>query len=60
VRDGGTWRYVHRDEDGTEYGFHGVFHGRPSLEGIVQTFGTSAPDGICLVVVSRIDRPDPG
>jgi uncharacterized protein YndB with AHSA1/START domain len=38
VRDGGTWRYVHRDADGSEYGFHGVFHGTPSEEGIVQTF----------------------
>jgi uncharacterized protein YndB with AHSA1/START domain len=38
VRDGGTWRYVHQDADGTEYGFHGVFHGTPSVDGIVQTF----------------------
>jgi uncharacterized protein YndB with AHSA1/START domain len=39
VRDGGTWRYIHRDVDGNEYGFHGVFHGAPSPEnGIVQTF----------------------
>ncbi len=37
-RDGGTWRYIHRDTDGAEYGFHGVFHGTPSLDGIVQTF----------------------
>jgi uncharacterized protein YndB with AHSA1/START domain len=39
VRDGGTWRYLSRDGDGTEFGFHGVFHGSPSPEdGIVQTF----------------------
>jgi uncharacterized protein YndB with AHSA1/START domain len=39
VRDGGTWRYIHRDADGNEYGFHGVFHGTPSPDdGIVQTF----------------------
>lgn len=38
ARDGGTWRYVHRDADGSEYGFHGVFHGTPSLDGMVQTF----------------------
>jgi uncharacterized protein YndB with AHSA1/START domain len=37
-RDGGTWRYVHSDDDGNAYGFHGVFHGEPSPEGIVQTF----------------------
>jgi uncharacterized protein YndB with AHSA1/START domain len=39
IRDGGTWRYINRDGDGTEYSFHGVFHGTPSPEGgIVQTF----------------------
>ena len=38
VRDGGSWRYIHTDEDGTEFGFHGVFHGAPSPDGIVQTF----------------------
>ena len=38
ARDGGRWRYVHRDVDGSEYGFHGVYHGTPSVDGIVQTF----------------------
>lgn len=38
LRDGGTWRYVHRGSDGTEYAFHGVFHGEPSPDGMVQTF----------------------
>ena len=38
ARDGGRWRYIHRDVDGTEYGFHGVFHGTPSVEGMTQTF----------------------
>jgi uncharacterized protein YndB with AHSA1/START domain len=38
VRAGGTWRYLHRDADGNEFGFHGVFHGDPTPDGIVQTF----------------------
>jgi uncharacterized protein YndB with AHSA1/START domain len=38
LRDGGTWRYVHTDEEGNAWGFHGVFHGEPSVDGIVQTF----------------------
>jgi uncharacterized protein YndB with AHSA1/START domain len=38
LRDGGTWRYSQRDTDGAEYGFHGVFHGQPSADGVVQTF----------------------
>lgn len=38
VRDGGTWRYTHLDADGSEYAFHGVYHGTPSPDRIVQTF----------------------
>jgi uncharacterized protein YndB with AHSA1/START domain len=37
-RDGGRWRFVQREADGTEYAFHGVFHGLPRLDGILQTF----------------------
>src|SRR5581483_3286490 len=33
LRDGGTYRYVHADEAGNEFGFHGVFHGDPSRDG---------------------------
>jgi uncharacterized protein YndB with AHSA1/START domain len=39
LRDGGRYRYIHRDENGEEAGFHGVFHGEPSLDGgFVRTF----------------------
>ena len=38
TRDGGRWRYVHTDSDGNSYEFHGVFHGDPSPDAIVQTF----------------------
>jgi uncharacterized protein YndB with AHSA1/START domain len=38
VRDGGRWRYIHTDPEGNAHGFHGVFHGTPSPEKIVQTF----------------------
>lgn len=38
ARDGGRWRYIHRDANGNEYAFYGVFHGTPSPDGIVQTF----------------------
>jgi len=48
-RNGGTWRYVHREADGMEYGFRGVFHGTPSLDGIVQTFEfEGAPGNVAL------------
>lgn len=32
----------------------------PSVEGMVDTFGTDAPDGVRLVLASRLDRPSPG
>jgi uncharacterized protein YndB with AHSA1/START domain len=53
VRDGGSWRYVHRDKDGTEYGFHGVFHGPASPDAMVQTFEfEGAPGHVSLAAVS--------
>ncbi len=38
ARHGGTWRFIHRDADGNEYAFRGVFHGTPSPDSIVRTF----------------------
>ena len=32
----------------------------PTFEGFVDRFGTDAPDGVRLVVASRIDKFDPG
>ena len=34
---GGKYRYVHKDKEGNEYGFHGSFH-EMSLETMIQTF----------------------
>ena len=34
---GGRYRYVHKDKDGNEFGFHGVFH-EISEELLIQTF----------------------
>jgi uncharacterized protein YndB with AHSA1/START domain len=36
-RAGGTYRYIHRDEAGNEFGFHGVFHSNDP-DNMVQTF----------------------
>lgn len=39
ARHGGTWRYIHRNAEGDEQAFHGVFHNNPSVEdGVIQTF----------------------
>ena len=63
VRAGGRWRYVHRDADGNEFGFHGVFHGDPSPDGMVQTFEfEGAPGHVSLetlVLAERDGRSDP-
>ena len=34
---GGRWRFVQKDKEGNEYGFHGTFH-EMSMESMVQTF----------------------
>ena len=36
-KSGGRYRYIHKDKDGNEYGFHGVFH-TMSEELMIQTF----------------------
>ncbi len=36
-KSGGQWRFLQKDKDGQEYGFHGVFH-EVSPQRMVQTF----------------------
>ncbi len=38
VRPGGQWRFVHRDAEGNEYAFHGVYHEVLAPERIIDTF----------------------
>lgn len=38
VRTGGRYRYLHKDAEGGEYGFNGVFHVARENEFIIQTF----------------------
>ncbi len=57
VRDGGTWRFIHRDAEGNEAGFHGVFHGTPSQDGIVRTFEyEGAPGHVSLETATFEER----
>lgn len=49
ARTHGAYRFLHIDEDGTEYGFHGAFHEVRQNERIVQTFTWDGqPDGVSL------------
>lgn len=57
ARDGGSYRYVHREPDGTEHGFHGVFHGDPSPDGMIQTFEyEGAPGHVSLDTLRMEER----
>jgi uncharacterized protein YndB with AHSA1/START domain len=58
VRDGGRWRYVHREDDGTEYGFRGVFHGDPTPDQIVQTFEFEGAPGQVQLDTARLEEID--
>jgi uncharacterized protein YndB with AHSA1/START domain len=57
LRDAGSWRYLHADDSGNEYGFHGVFHGEPSTDGIVQTFEfEGAPGNVQMDTITFEER----
>ena len=57
LRDGGIWRFIHRDAEGNEFGFHGVFHGTPSPDGIVRTFEyEGAPGHVSLETLTFEER----
>ena len=58
VRDGGRWRYTHNEADGTSYGFHGVFHGAPTLDGMVQTFEFEGAPGHVALDSIRFEERD--
>jgi uncharacterized protein YndB with AHSA1/START domain len=57
IRDGGRWRFIHTDAGGHEHGFHGVFHGAPSPDGIVRTFEyEGAPGHVSMETLSLTER----
>ena len=43
-RSGGRWRYLHKDQSGNEFGFHGVYHEVLAPERIIDTFFQSVAD----------------
>lgn len=48
-RSGGRWRFVQRDDDGNEYGFHGVYHDITAPERVVNTFEFEGMPGHVLL-----------
>ncbi|HZM23753.1 MAG TPA: SRPBCC domain-containing protein, partial [Anaerolineales bacterium] len=56
---GGRYRYIHKDKDGSEYGFHGVFH-EMSEELMIQTFefeGLPEPGHVVLDTMRMDELP---
>lgn len=57
LRDGGQWRYVHSDDEGNAWGFHGVFHGDQTPDGMLQTFEfEGAPGHVSLESLSLEEK----
>jgi uncharacterized protein YndB with AHSA1/START domain len=46
---GGRWRFVQRDDDGNEYGFHGVYHDITAPERVINTFEFEGMPGHVLL-----------
>jgi uncharacterized protein YndB with AHSA1/START domain len=60
-RSGGSYRYIHADQDGNEYGFHGVIHEVAAPERIIQTFefeGLPEKGHVTLETARFEDLPD--
>jgi uncharacterized protein YndB with AHSA1/START domain len=49
ARPGGRWRFVEREGDGNEYGFHGVYHDVQAPERLVYTFEFEGMPGHVLL-----------
>jgi uncharacterized protein YndB with AHSA1/START domain len=58
VRKGGIWRYIQRDADGNEFGFHGVYHEIASPERIVFTFEFEGMPGHVLLETVTLQEHD--
>jgi uncharacterized protein YndB with AHSA1/START domain len=58
LRPGGKWRYVHRDVDGTEYGFRGEFLEVVRPERLVQTFEFDGAPGHVSTDTLLLDERD--
>lgn len=62
-RNGGRWRYIHKDQSGNEYGFHGVYHEVLAPERIIDTFefeGLPQAGHVCLETLTLEVLPGGG
>ncbi len=56
LKPGGLWRYVERDAEGNEYGFHGVYHDISAPERIVNTFEFEGMPGHVLLATLTLEE----
>lgn len=58
-RTGGRYRYVHRDPQGEEYAFNGVYHVVRENEFVIQTFEYEGfPDAVSIESMTLVDLGD--
>jgi len=56
ARPGGAWRFINRDADGMEFGFHGVYHDLVPGERIIQTFEWEGLPGHVSLETSTLEE----
>lgn len=59
-RRGGCWRFIHRDEDGNEYGFNGVIHELLLNERVTQTFEFEGMPGHAVLEQLKLEPEGEG
>jgi len=55
---GGRWRWTQYDADGKGYVFHGLYHGTPTPERIVQTYEFDQQPGTVYLNLITFDEAD--
>ncbi len=58
VKPGGVWRFINRDTDGNEYGFHGVYHEIMAPQRIVQTNEFEGMPGHVSLETATLEEQD--
>ncbi len=58
ARMGGIWRYIQRDADGNEFGFHGVYHEVVPPERLVSTFEFEGMPGHVVLETVTFEEHD--
>lgn len=54
-RSGGSWRYIHKDKEGNEFGFHGIYHEVSAPEMLVDTFEFEGMPGHVTLETARFE-----